>query len=99
MHGEEKGINKARKAVHLAMGGFQRWWWWEDVVSQRCRETSSKLSEERQSPSHPRAENAIQDYIDSSKAKRDTVRGGRCLQSPARLHARRLNRSSQCRKL
>lgn len=80
MRGEEKGINKASKAAHLAKGGFWRWVWGLGGggcrVSdfRRCRETSSKLSDERQSPSHPRAGKAIQDYTDSSENKTDWVR-------------------------
>lgn len=70
MRGEEKGINKASKAlIWLRVGSGGGFGGWGCRLSDfgRCRETSSKLSEERQSPSHPRAGKAIQDYTDSSK--------------------------------
>lgn len=64
MHGEEKGINKASKATHLAKGGFWRWfggwgwawgWVWGPVEFQTFGAAGKPVqSYQRDSPHHTR---------------------------------------------
>lgn len=59
MHGEEKGINKASKAAHLAKGGFWRWGWgwgWGPVEFQTLGAAGKPVQsyQRRDSPHHTR---------------------------------------------
>lgn len=59
MRGEEKGINKASKAAHLAEGVFWWWWWWErGGVGAAGKPVQSYQSRD----SHHHTQKAIQDY-------------------------------------